>query len=233
MGWIQNDHADRFALLEHAGTALERACRAAIQRDGEAFLALAGGQTPLPLYAWLGAIDWAGRVLAVPTDDRCVPHAHPASNVGQLQATLGGNPQASVLALTSPEGGADDSLALARAAMAAHPQPFDLVLLGMGADGHFASLFAGAAGIEEALAPTTGTDVVAITPHPLPASAPWPRISLTLSRLLRAREIHLLATGEDKRAVLDACRASASAPYPLAALLHADALAPIHIHWSP
>lgn len=233
MDWIQNDHADRFSLLDHAGAALERACRAAIQRDGEAFLALAGGQTPLPLYARLGMIDWPGRLLVVPTDDRCVAHAHPASNVGQLQATLGGNPQASVLALTSADGAADDSLAFARAAMAAHPQPFDLVLLGMGADGHFASLFPGAPGVDEALTATTGTDVVAVTPQPLPATAPWPRISLTLSRLLRAREIHLLATGDDKRAVLDACRASAAAPYPLAALLHGQALAPIHIHWSP
>ena len=51
MDWIQNEHADRPSLLEHAGTRLERACRSAIQRDGEAFLALAGGQTPLPLYA--------------------------------------------------------------------------------------------------------------------------------------------------------------------------------------
>lgn len=233
MDWIRNDHADRFSLLDHAGSLLERACRAAIQRDGEAFLALGGGQTPLPLYARLGLVDWPGRLVAVPTDDRCVPHMHPDSNVGQLQATLGGNPQAHLLALTAPEGGVDDSLAFARGAMAAHPQPFDLVLLGMGADGHFASLFPGAPGVDEALATTTGTDVVAITPDPLPAAAPWPRISLTLSRLLRAREIHLLATGEDKRAVLDACCADAGAPYPLAALLHADALAPIHIHWSP
>lgn len=233
MDWIQNEHADRPSLLEHAGTRLERACRSAIQRDGEAFLALAGGQTPLPLYARLAAIDWPGRVTIVPTDDRCVPHAHPASNVGQLQATLGGTRQANVLALTAPDGAADDSLALAHGVMAAHPQPFDLVLLGMGADGHFASLFPGAPGVEDALVPTSGTDVVAITPHPMPAAAPWPRISLTLSRLLRAREIHLLATGMDKRAVLDACRASAAAPYPLAALLHAPAPAPIHIHWSP
>jgi 6-phosphogluconolactonase len=77
-------------------------------------------------------------------------------------------------------------------------------------------------------------DAIGVLPDPLPPEAPYPRISLTLPRLLRAREIHLVVTGDDKRRVLrDAKRQDAGTVLPVAALLHARADAPIRIHWSP
>ena len=138
-----------------------------------------------------------------------------------------------VNSITTADGDVDASLALARTWLAAHPQDFDAVLLGMGGDGHFASLFPGAANIAEGLALDSGIDAIATTPNPLPPEAPFARISLSLPRLLRAAAIHLVVTGADKRRVLREAQQHPHSPYPIAALLHSPAPTPIHIHWSP
>ena len=132
---------------------------------------------------------------------------------------------------------AEASLAHARALLAANPQPFDAVLLGMGmgmgmgGDGHFASLFPGAANLDEGFDPAL--DACRIDPVPLPPEAPYPRISLTLPRLLRTRTLLLAVTGAGKRAVLEEAMAGADPRcLPVAALLHAPG-AQLHVHWSP
>ena len=113
-----------------------------------------------------------------------------------------------------------------------NPQAFDAVLLGMGADGHFASLFPGAANLAEGMAIDSGIDAIATLPDPLPPEAPFARISLTLPRLLHARAIHLVVTGADKRVVLRNAQHDAASKFPVAALLHAPG-PHVHIHWSP
>ena len=135
--------------------------------------------------------------------------------------------------MTAADGDIDASLAQARTLLAAHPEPFDAVLLGMGADGHFASLFPGAANLADGLALDSGIDAIATLPDPLPPEAPFARISLSLPRLLRAREIHLVVTGEAKRRVLrQAQQQDAGSGLPIAALLHARTRS-VQIHWSP
>ncbi|MBP9697257.1 MAG: 6-phosphogluconolactonase, partial [Thermomonas sp.] len=99
-------------------------------------------------------------------------------------------------------------------------------------DGHFASLFPGAANLAEGLAMESGIDAIATLPEPLPAEAPFARISLTLPRLLRARTILLVATGEDKRRVLRQARQQDRGGHPVAALLHARDHR-VQVHWSP
>jgi 6-phosphogluconolactonase len=102
----------------------------------------------------------------------------------------------------------------------------------MGNDAHTASLFPGAVNIGAALDPANPDDACRIDPVPLPPEAPFPRITLTAARLLRARSLHLLITGEGKLAVLRQAQASADPlRHPIAAILHApDAV--VHIHWS-
>lgn len=232
MPWIEHDHADVGALVAHVTEVFVDACREAIHARGQAWLALAGGRTPLPVYAQLAAAGLGGVVSAIPTDERCVPHDHPACNLRALReafaadANIVGNP------LTREDGDVDASLAQARALLAVNPQPFDAVLLGMGADGHFASLFPGAANLAEGLATESGIDALATLPDPLPPEAPFARISLTLPRLLHAKQIHLVVTGADKRAVLRHAQAHPDAAFPVAALLHAPGHH-VHIHWSP
>lgn len=233
MGWIEHDHADVDALVAHVAGELEHACAVAIGERGVAWLALAGGRTPLPIYARLAASAQAGNITAIPTDERCVPHDHPACNLHALRDAFASNGAIVINSLTRADGDIDASLAQSRALLALNAQPFDAVLLGMGADGHFASLFPGAANLSEGLALASATDVIATLPDPLPPEAPFARISLTLPRLLRARHIHLVVTGEDKRRVLRLAQHQDTADsVPVAALLHArDHRA--QVHWSP
>lgn len=230
-----HDYATVADLHEALAQVLADTCARALDARGHAWLALAGGRTPLPAYRAFAAAGLAWpNVVMVPTDERCVPAGHAASNHAAMIAAFAGAEGVVVLPLVTPAGDCDGSLDAARALLSreGHRDPFDAVVLGMGADAHFASLFPHAAGLEDALDPEGDADVVRIDPDPLPPEAPFPRISLTLSRLLRAREVHLVLTGEDKRAVLEAAVATDDPlRHPVAALLHAG-LAPLHLHWA-
>ncbi len=242
MPWIEHDHASSDALVAHLVDVLASACGKATRDGGSAWLALAGGRTPLPIYAALASALPCAAMTVIPTDDRCVPHAHPACNTSALRAAFAGHPGIVVTPLTRDDGDEQASLAQARALLALNRQPFDAVLLGMGADGHFASLFPGAANLAAGLALDTGIDAIATVPDPLPAEAPFPRISLTLPRLLHAHGVHLVVTGAAKRLILRRAQQAGHDPHlhPVAALLQArnprlrDHMQNhVQIHWSP
>ena len=238
MPWIEHDHAGNDALVAHLVEVFAKTCNNATRTRGGAWLALAGGQTPLPIYAALSSLPPTAMLTIIPTDDRCVPHTHPACNATALRAAFATHPGATVNALTREDGDERASILQARAMLALNAQPFDAVLLGMGADGHFASLFPGATNLAEGLALDARADAIATLPDPLPPEAPFARISLTLRRLLHAHEIHLVVTGEEKRRVLrlaqhhDAASACTAGSFPVAALLHAREHR-VQIHWSP
>src|SRR5690606_27654146 len=124
---------------------LARSCADGLQRDGRVVLALAGGRTPWPVYERLAQadLDWSG-VTVLPTDERCVPHGHEASNLRGLQAVFAAARGIRAEPLTVPDGGCDASEQHARDLLARLQRRFDAVVLGMGTDGHTASLFPGA-----------------------------------------------------------------------------------------
>jgi 6-phosphogluconolactonase len=235
MGWIEHDYPDTGALIEQVARELQHACHDATRERGAAWLALAGGRTPLPIYARLAASTFGGTITAIPTDERCVPHDHPACNLRALRDAFAANAGITANGITRDDGNEAASLAQARALLALNAQAFDFVLLGMGADGHFASLFPGAANLAEGLATNSGVDAIATLPDPLPPEAPFARISLSLPRLLHAHAIHLVVTGEDKRRVLRQAQQQddgSGTPFPVAALLRARDHH-VRIHWSP
>jgi 6-phosphogluconolactonase len=154
--------------------------------SGEIVITLPGGSTPFPILAKLAesGIDWR-RITVWPGDDRIVPEDHPASNVGRIRAAL------------EPLGAR--IVPLAEGAMPPH---FALAWLGMGIDGHIASLFPNTDPRVDA-----GAAVIRLTPDPLPPEAPFDRLSLTIPALLNADQLLFVTRGAEKRALFEAALA--------------------------
>ena len=172
-GWSDAEIADWLAA--HLAKALK-------ERDGTVAVTVPGGSTPFPIFAELAKhdLDWQ-RLEFWPGDDRCVPADHEASNYGRLAAALS-DTGASVVELTEDK----------------HPPHFALAWLGMGLDGHVASLF-----------PNTDpqvddpAQVKRLTPDPLPPEAPFDRVTLTLSKLLTTEALMFVVRGEGKLALFE------------------------------
>lgn len=182
----------------------------AVATRGRAGLVVSGGTTPEPLFRALAVRDlpW-GSVVVTLADERLVPSDHPASNEALVRRTLLSGPASAARFIALDDG-----------MLAGFPWPADLVLLGMGEDGHTASLFPGAEGLTAALDPANPARVVPVVPRPLPSAAPFPRRSLTLAALLDSRRILLLLAGADKLDTLAAARAPGEvAAMPIRAIL--------------
>lgn len=234
MPWTWTEHADADALAATLAARLSTATDQALREHGAATLALAGGRTAPPvLRRFAGeARDWS-RVTILPTDERWVRADHADCNLRQLHESFASVAGIHWMALVPQEPHGVVDAAFANAQLQSLAGPIDATMLGMGADGHFASLFPGAQNLAAALDPKFRQPAVAIVPDPLPTAGPHPRISLSLARLLHSRHVILAITGADKRAVLErAIAENDAARLPVAALLHApDTI--IEIHWSP
>lgn len=202
----------------------------ALDARGDAIAAFPGGTTPLAALELLKAqkLKWKD-VTIVPTDDRLVPVSDALSNVRMLAERflpLG----ARVLPLTGGDLPVAEAGKAADARLQAVHWPLDLVWLGMGTDGHTASLFAGP-DLDAAL--TAPHRAIGVRPDPLPKEAPVNRVTLTKSAILSARSILISIRGEEKKALLEkALEDGAGSKLPIGRLL-ADASQAIDIHWCP
>lgn len=197
--------------------------RAAIAARGRATLAVSGGKSPIALFEQLReqALDWS-QVTVLLVDERCVPHDHADSNTALVrQHLLQGAAAAASFSSLFDNVPADlndtallDLVAAANQRLSTIRFPLDVVVLGMGEDGHTASLFPAAPGLDHAL--TSGRPMAWVRP----ATAPYARLTLTLPVLLAARHLHLSIAGDAKRKVYQEAAKAASPALPISLLLN-------------
>jgi 6-phosphogluconolactonase len=177
--------------------------RAAIAARGVALLIVSGGKSPARFFDLLSNVDldWP-RVMITLADERRVADDSPRSNARLVRERLLQNRAraANFTPLADIRLPADRELAAASARIAHLPAPADVVVLGMGPDGHTASWFPGADGLIEAMDPGARQLVAPI----VAADAPEPRLTLTGRVILRARAIALEIEGEAKLATFAA-----------------------------
>ena len=210
--------ASTAALAEEAAQALAGAAEEAVRRTGRFTLALSGGGTPERLYARLASppfrsrIDWAW-VHVFWGDERCVPPDHPDSNYRLAYESLLSKvavPPERIYRMRGedpdPERAAESYGRELRRVFSLKPgeRPrFDLILLGLGADGHTASLFPGSPALNE-------TTRLAVAVHAGPVKAY--RLTLTLPVLNAAARVIFLVSGEEKAEALRAALKGGASP---------------------
>jgi 6-phosphogluconolactonase len=206
--------------------------KTAIAARGLASLVVSGGKSPIKLFEMLRTqeLDWS-RVCIALADERWVDPADPASNEMLVRDVLlkGSAAAARFLGLKNGAPTPDMGAVSAWETFARVPRPFDTVVLGMGDDGHTASLFPGSPNLSSALNPAAVPGCVGMR-APV---APQPRLSLNLSALLDARHIAILITGEAKwRIYLAAGAEGPVQDMPVRAVLR-QTRTPVEVMWSP
>jgi 6-phosphogluconolactonase len=193
---------------------------------------VSGGATPAPLFAQLSREDLAwNKVWVGLTDERWVDATSDQSNERLVRDVLLQSKAAAAHFVglknpaTTPESGVD----WAWRAMKRLSRPYDVVLLGMGEDGHFASLVPNSLGLLRALETTAAPTCVAM--HSL--AGPHPRVSQNLSALLDARRIVLMIRGDAKWSVYQRAKQVGSiTELPIRAVLNQQQT-PVDVFWSP
>ena len=204
-------------------------------------LLVSGGSTPLGLYRALSLCDlnWKDVSIAL-VDERWVDAAHAGSNETFIRESLLTN-NASAAAFTGMKNEAASAalgMAKCEAGYQALAQPFSLTILGMGGDGHTASLFPEAQGLEAALDASNTALCAVINARPSEVTGELTeRMTLTLSGLLTSQKIILLLRGDEKRRVYEKAKSLSETgdlkSMPISTLLAAHNRVKISVYWSP
>ena len=225
-------YADMDALSREFAGEIAAQLERAITLRGLASLVVSGGRTPAKLFEQLRTqpLDWS-RVCVALADERWVEPSDANSNEKLVRDTLLRDKAAAARfaglknAAPSPDLGAVS----AWETFARVPRPFDMTLLGMGDDGHTASLFPGSPNLRSALNPAAAAGCVGMWAP----DAPQPRLSLNLSALLDSRRIAILISGEAKWRTFEAASgAGAVEDMPVRAVLRQQRT-PVEVLWAP
>lgn len=171
-----------------------------IAQDGRASLLVSGGNTPKPLFEALkdAELDWSKVDIAL-VDDRWVPLTDPASNESMVKEHLLINKaaDANFVGMKTTHTDAFDAVEDVTANLSKIKTPFDIVILGMGEDGHTASIFPCCLQLDDGL--TTEKPILATQP----TTAPHQRMTFSRTALMNSKQLYLHLVGESKEAVLN------------------------------
>lgn len=224
------EHANSAQLARAVADDVIAILSVAIARRGEALMFVPGGSTPRASFELLAeaGLDWP-QVTIFPGDERVAP---PESRLSNFMAVRSAFAASGAKLHPLAKESADCELAAAEAEDRLRwlPWPPDLVWLGLGEDGHVASIFPGECG---AVAIDTDRRAACVLPDPLPPGAPVARVTLTLPAILSARTILIAGTGQAKKALLEGRGpAAGGTALPVHQLLE-RAAQPVFVHWSP
>lgn len=226
---VWNVFAAPVELAEALADRIADALSEALRKRGQATLAVSGGRTPVGLFRALSRkrLDWP-KVIVTLVDERFVPPDDERSNARLVRENLrtGEAARLTFVPLYRPTGTIGEAAQAAGFSIAGLPKPFDVVVLGMGADGHTASFFPDAPDLAALLANEEGRQVLPVVAK----SAGEPRLTLPLQTICAARLLVLHIEGEEKRQVLTAALATRDKPVS-AVFDHASD--GVQVYWAP
>ena len=227
---ITNDFASKDALNSAFAERIVQILQAATEQRGRASFMVSGGRTPIPLFQRLSEtnIDWSKIDISL-VDERWVAEDDAASNTKLVAEHLLQNcaAAANFVAVKNAASDANDAVAWCTANLEKVQQPFDVLILGMGEDGHTASLFPCSEQIACGLDVSSEAKYIAVQP----TTAPNQRMSLTLKAILESRHIFLHLTGDSKKQVLTQALAGDDAlAMPIRAVLQRS---DVELMWAP
>lgn len=232
---VENRFDSRDALIEALREHCEERLAMGVDKTGRASFLVSGGSTPKPLYEALSSSDLPWNFIDVAlVDERWVDEDHPASNTAFVHTNLLKNAaaHANFVAMKNSSATALDGLAECEDAYQGIGDHFDVCILGMGNDGHTASLFPHAEGLEAGL--SGDMRCCAITAKRSEVTGDnVERMSLSVAGILEAKEIILLITGEEKWQTWEAAKSDGAVEdMPIRALLR-QTQKPVSVYWAP
>lgn len=231
MAYQWHQHENAAAASAALADAVAASLQQALVKQGGAVLAVSGGRSPIAFFEALSQkdLDWA-KVGITLVDERIVPTTHADSNTGLVHEYLLKNKAAAATWIPVVEAGKTEAglspEAVVRTALKHYRQP-DVLVLGMGGDGHTASLFPQAPQLDKGLDMQNSVPLL----HTTPVTAPHERISMTLAAIAATPAVFLAIQGEEKKAVFDQAAAAASKDFPIGYVLNNEKVN-CHVHYS-
>ncbi len=224
-----HDFPSAEAAAVQLATDVAQALSTAVEQRGRASLVVSGGSTPKPFFAQLKQkrLPWQ-HIWITLADERWVDISSPDSSERMVREQLL-TEFVHFVGLKNDAATPDAGVATAQNRLSAIPKPYDVMIVGMGEDGHTASLFPEVAGLAEALDLKNPDSCAAIIP---PSYAPHPRMTQTLPALLNCRKLVLHITGTKKRALYEDARKPGSClTLPIRAIVQQNKV-PLEVYWA-
>lgn len=206
MSPVLKHFSDISDMNERATNIIAARLQADVRTTGAASLMVSGGSTPGPIYEQLSHFDLSWDKITIGlVDDRWVDETDTGSNAALIRRTLLKNKAANALfqPMKTTHDNPDDGQIEVEALYSTIKQPYSVIILGMGTDGHTASWFPGSKGLEPAIDPNTTKIVQAVTAKPSEVTGAYlQRMTMTRHAIGNCHLALLLITGEKKQTVL-------------------------------